>query len=263
MTSDQPLRGRAILVTRERLQARPLSEALAAIGARPVECPLIALAPPADWESVDRALARLAEYHGLIFTSANAVRFFLGRLRETGTRAEPLRRVPCFAVGPATAGAMQDQGFPVQAIPERFQAEGMISLLAKGDLAGKLFLFPRAREAREVLPRFLEQRGARVDLVVVYETRTARENRPLLLRILEAGNLDYLTFTSTSTVVAFGRLAGKGSAGGSWKTIPAACIGEITARAARHVGFTRVLTAGTPTLPSLVQAILDYDRRGA
>jgi len=264
MTTDSPLRGRSILVTRERSQAGALSRLLAAKGASPLECPLIALSPPPDWGPVDAALARLREYDGILFTSANAVRFFAQRLRATGTPLDLVRQVPGFAIGPATARALADEGFPAQAIADLGQAEGVMALLAKGKLAGKRFLFPRAREAREVLPRFLEERGARADLVVVYETRTAHENRPLLWHILKSENLDYLTFTSTSTVTAFGlMMAAVGSPEPSWRAIPAACIGEITAQAARGLGFPRVLAATAPTVQSLVQTITDYDRKGA
>src|SRR5437660_1555098 len=77
-----PLEGKRILVTRAREQAGALSERLQAVGAIPVEFPVIRIVPPQNWEPLDAALGKLflmdAVGHGergkqgyawLIFTS--------------------------------------------------------------------------------------------------------------------------------------------------------------------------------------------------
>jgi uroporphyrinogen III methyltransferase/synthase len=149
----------------------------------------------------------------------------------------------------------------VKALPDPFQAEGLEALLEEEEIRGKHFLFPRALKARERLPRFLEEKGARVDVVAVYETRNALENRDLLLDILTTVKLDYLTFTSSSTVRSFVEMAGTGPKRAAWRAIPAACIGEITAGAARSQGFHSILTARPSTTPGLVKAIVDHAKR--
>jgi len=255
---DKPLRGKSILVTRERSQAGVLSRSLDERGARTVVCPLIAFSPPSDWAPVDRCLERLSEYHGLLFTSANAVEFTFRRMEEQGIPVEDAQGIPTYAVGPATAEALASRGVVVRSLPDQYQAEGLASLLERETLQGKRFLFPRARKAREWLPGFLEEKGARVDLAVVYETRKAGENEGLLREVLRKEKLDYLTFTSSSTVSAFVALAGPGPTRDGWQTIPAACIGKITAEAARTEGFQCVLTARPSTIQGLVQAIEDH-----
>jgi uroporphyrinogen III methyltransferase/synthase len=146
----------------------------------------------------------------------------------------------------------------VDLLPDQYQAEGLASLLEQETVQGKRFLFPRARKAREWLPEFLEERGARVDLAVVYETRKADENADLLREILGKEKLDYLAFTSSSTVSAFTELAGSGPTKEAWRKITAACIGEITAATARAEGFLQILTAQSSTIPGLVKAIEDH-----
>lgn len=255
---EKPLRGKSILVTRERSQAGILARHLSARGARPLICPLIAFSPPSDWAPVDRCLERLAEYDALLFTSANAVELTFRRMKERGIPQERARGIPAYAVGPATAEALASQGVGVRRLPGQYQAEGLASLLEREPVRGRRFLFPRARKAREWLPAFLEERGARVDVAVVYETRQAGENEGLLREILEGERLDYLTFTSSSTVVAFVALAGP--PGDDWRGIPAACIGEITSETARAKGFHLLLTANPSTIPGLVEAIVDHAR---
>ncbi len=258
MPKDKPLMGKHVLVTRERAQAALLSGSLDAKGARSVVCPMIAFSPPSDWGPADRCLEQFSAYDGLLFTSANAVEFAFKRMEEKGIPPEGARRMTAYAVGPATAEALVSRGVKVKRLPDQFQAEGLASLLESEALRGKSFLFPRARKAREWLPRFLEEKGARVDVAVVYETRSAVENQDLLRKILAAGKLDYLTFTSGSTVRAFVEMAGSGPGREAWRAIPAACIGEVTAERARKDGFLRILTARPSTIPGLVQAIVDH-----
>lgn len=258
MMPETPLLGRKVLVTRDRTQAEALCRDLTARGARPLLCPLIAFAEPDDWRPVDRTIAALDSYHGIFFTSANAVRFFLGRMRRAGRQAEDLRALECFAVGPATAAVLAAEGIEVQDLPERQQAEGLVDLLGDRPLHGRRYLLPRARKAREILPRFLRERGAQADVVVVYETRTAEESRERLREILETDRVDYLTFTSGSTVRSFETLAPPHSAASARRGIPAACIGEVTAAAARSAGFRQVLVAHPSTASGLVAALVEH-----
>lgn len=258
MPGKKPLTGKSILVTREVSQAGALSRSLDERGAKTVVCPLISFSPPLDWAPVDHCLERLSEYHGLLFTSVNAVEFTFKRMEEQGIPLENARGITTYTVGPATAEALASRGVTVERLPDQYQAEGLASLLEKETVKGKRFLFPRARNAREWLPRFLEERGARVDLAVVYETRRADENAGLLREILGKEKLDYLAFTSSSTVSAFTALAGPGPAKEAWRKITAACIGEITAETARTEGFQHILTACPSTIPGLVQAIEEH-----
>ena len=69
-----PLAGRRVLVTRAVRQAGKLSDALRALGAEPVEVPVLEIAPPADLAPLDSALRSLDSYDWLILTSANTVR---------------------------------------------------------------------------------------------------------------------------------------------------------------------------------------------
>ena len=80
----KPLQDRRILITRRSEQAGPLVDALSALGATVVEVPLVAREPPADGAPLDDALARLAGYGWLAFTSANAVEAVAERLARTG-----------------------------------------------------------------------------------------------------------------------------------------------------------------------------------
>ena len=86
----KPLLGRRIVVTRARAQASGLAASLAALGAAVIQCPTIRIEPLADLAPLDRAIAGLAGYQWLVFTSVNGVKIFWERLRQAGLDARAL-----------------------------------------------------------------------------------------------------------------------------------------------------------------------------
>ncbi len=257
MPRKNALAGLNILITREQSQAALLSQLLQENGAQGIVCPLITFSPPSDWRPVDQALSNLSQYSGLFFTSVNGVKFFFERIKKNIKGRRLIQEIPCYAIGPATAKALAMQGIQVRALPEQFQAEGLIDILKNEEIKGQHFLFPRALKAREILPEFLIKNGAQVDIIVVYQTKKAEENKIKLQAILSEKKIDYLTFTSSSTVHAFDEMTDDEAFKISRQGIPAACIGEITAKAARSLEFCRILTAPRSTIPALVQTIID------
>src|SRR5690349_2281751 len=164
-----PLFGKRIVVTRAREQAGMLGAGLRALGANVIELPTIEIVPPADYGPLDRAIAELAAYDWLIFTSANGVRYFLDRLDRSRQDLRMLRARIC-AIGDATKAAVENLHLKVDLIGEEYVAESLVDAFQAIDLGGKRMLLPRAAVARDLLPRKLRERGARVDVVEAYRT---------------------------------------------------------------------------------------------
>jgi uroporphyrinogen III methyltransferase/synthase len=250
-----PLFGRRVLVTRSREQAPALAAALRRAGAEPVVVPLLELAPPAEPGELDGALAELAAYDALLFTSGNAVRAFAARAAERGVSLRGLAaRVYC--VGPGTAEAARAAGLEVHGVPERrFDAEGLLEHVARElPPSGRRFLLPRAEEARETLPEGLRAAGARVDAVTVYRTIAAPADAPALRERLRHGELDALTFTSPSAAKHFAALLDAGSREAARRCVVAA-IGPVTAEALRNLGLAADCVAERPDDACLVEAL--------
>ena len=194
-----PLQGRRILITRARDQAGVFADLLRERGAEVLLAPAIRFEPPDSWDAADRAIARLGRFTLVIFTSANGVEAFFGRLEERGGLLSDLHATLA-AIGPRTAEALKRRGLSVDLLPESFRAEGIVDALKGRDPRGEEVLIPRAQEARDLLIVELEKRGARVTVASVYRTRRDDESREPLIRTLESGGLDMVTFTASSTV---------------------------------------------------------------
>ncbi|HSH81052.1 MAG TPA: uroporphyrinogen-III synthase [Herpetosiphonaceae bacterium] len=248
-----PLRGRRILVTRAEEQAEAFVRRLRDLGAVPVLCPTIAIAAPDDFAGLDGAIARLDSYDWIIFTSVNGVRFFFERLSATGRSAESLGHLQIGAIGPATSAAVAEHGHTVAFVPAEYVAESIVAGI--GDVAGKRVLLPRADIARKALVEGLAAKGAIVDEVVAYRTvaRTPRNAADIW-----AGGIDIATFTSPSTVQNFVALFEDGGALQALGGATIACIGPITAAAARRAGIPVTIVAPEHTLHGLVEALIRF-----
>lgn len=255
---SRPLFGRRILVTRAEEQTEEFTDLLETLGAQTISFSTIKIVPPVSWDSLDHAIEQIDVYDGLIFTSANGVRFFRERVRARGLDLRILKDLSITAIGPRTAKEIETWGILVDLIPSEFQAEGVVSVLAKKGIAGKRFLLPRAKEARELLPEEIQRKGGAVDVVAAYETVKPQYTRQEIEALLSGSRIDMVTFASSSTLRNFIEIIGKEASRAWIASSPIACIGPITAKTADEFGLKVDVIPKEYTFPALADAICAY-----
>jgi uroporphyrinogen III methyltransferase/synthase len=166
----RPLHGRRVVVTRARAQASGLAALLRNLGAEVVELPAIRIEPLIEAEEVRAAAAAIGVYELVCLTSPNGVRLLFEAIAAADLDSRALAGVTVAAIGPGTARALAKRGVVADVVPERFVAEGLVEALADVEVEGSRVLVARAADARDVLPEYFEQRGAKVDVVALYET---------------------------------------------------------------------------------------------
>ena len=250
----KPLWNKRILVTRARAQASELSEQIRALGGQALEYPSIMIQPEADQSSLYHAFTHISDYDWLCFTSVNGVEIFFTELDRQERDVRDLAGIALAAIGPATAAALQRRGLRVEMVPDEFKAEEFAAALLTRVRAGERLLLPRAAGARAVLPEQLRVAGVLVDEIIVYQAVKDAGAATTLSAILAEQKLDYITFTSSSTVNNFV----ESCEGREWLAggVKIACIGPITAETARRHGLRVDLIAERYTIDSLVEAIV-------
>jgi uroporphyrinogen III methyltransferase / synthase len=254
----RPLFGQTVVVTRTRQQASDLSERLGALGASVIEAPTIELAPPGEWAQVDEELRRIGTYDWVVFTSRNGVTFARQRLAEHGLDARAFGNAKVAAIGDATARAVRDELFlNVDLCPESFVADALADALARGGhVKGARFLLLRADIARPVLRERLQRDGAaEVRDVAIYETRQAASLPQPLLDALDAGEVTWVTFTSSSTARNFAALLGPDYLD-RLRDVQIASIGPITTSTLRELQLEPTVQADTFNIDGLIEALL-------
>ena len=245
------LRGRRVVVTRAPHQAGELVEMLHERGAEALLYPCIAIAPPPDSRDLDQALRDLCAgaYDWLLLTSANTVEALSQRAAALNFSLAGLHAA---AVGPATANSARERlGLDVSIVAEEHISESLAASL--NPAPGTRLLLPQADLAPQTLAHLLRDAGASVRVVTVYQTVIGQGgvNLPALLR---AGQVDALTFTSSSTVRnGLTRLRNEG--GHIPQSLFIACIGPKTARTAAEAGLTRLIVPDDYTLAAMLDAL--------
>jgi uroporphyrinogen III methyltransferase/synthase len=253
----QPLFGKRVLITRPAHQVAPTAAMLRGRGAQPLPFPTIAITDPPDPEPARRAAAELESYQLVVFTSDNAVARFFTQLEELGRDARAFGRSKVAAIGPATAAGLRRRGIEPDVVAERFVAEALAEAILRAidDPANCRVLLPRALVAREALPEALRLAGMAVDVVPVYQTRSAAGAEAERLRsMLRDGEVDVVTLTSSSTVDQLVALLGE-AACELLESTTLASIGPITTATAEQHGLTVAVTAEHSTSEGLIDAL--------
>ena len=252
-----PLAGKRILVTRAREQIEEFSHLIQRYGAHVIAFPTIEIAPPEDWHPLDEAIEKLDSYDWVIFTSVNGVRFFTQRLYEKGINITILAEKKICAIGPRTQRELEKLGLTVTFCPSEYRAEAVADGLKTIGIQGEKILLPRARGARKILPEALQEAGAVVNEVEVYQAVKSAKGKNALESIIKRG-IDVVTFTSSSTVRNFMELLSNRSV---MNEVKVAVIGPITAETTRDYGLEPHIIPQEYTIPALVEAIVEYFQR--
>lgn len=256
-----PLAGRRIVLTRPAAQAGDFASTVEALGGIPVVAPAISIASPDGWTVVDAALRRIGTYDWIVFTSANAVRALVDRATAIGVRRDELGLSRLAAVGPTTARVIEDLLRPPDLVPSTHNADALGHELV--DVAGARVLLPRGDLADDSLPQALRAHGAVPDTVVVYRT-VPGDGLASIVDGICAASIDAVLFASASAVHFVDAALAEAGVAVSDAPVPlpvAACLGSVTAVAARAVGFPNVIVSEGTSQPELIDRVVRWFAR--
>ncbi|MEJ2256895.1 MAG: uroporphyrinogen-III synthase [Woeseiaceae bacterium] len=246
---EGPLEGVGVLVTRPRTQASELVSAIESQGGTAWCFPVLEIAP-FDALHVRNRVSSLGKPDIAIFVSRNAV--------EHGIEFTDGAEIA--VIGPATARAVAHAGRVVDVQPaDGFDSEHLLAEERLQNVDGQRIRIIRGGEGRELLANELQQRGATVEYLSVYERRLP-EAKPEMLADLEArwreGRINVVTVMSVASLDHLVRL------------LPAWCLqrledtplvtpaGRVIKEMLRRYPASRPVQARGPGAEDMVQAII-------
>jgi len=248
-----PLAGKTVLITRPARQAGRLAARLAELGAAVVQAPAVRIEPPGDFAPLDAALGRLGQFDWLVLTSANGAEAVLARMGALGLDARALGGVKIAVVGPATAEALAEKFVTADLVPPRFTTESLAETLTGQPLAGRSVLLARSETAAPGLPEALRRAGASVEQAIAYRAVCPAELPDAAAEALRKNEVDWIAFTSSSTVANLLTLAGRRGIDLSGTKL--AAIGPVTAEAIEAAGLVPAVVADPHTADGLAEAV--------
>ncbi|MDR2393681.1 MAG: uroporphyrinogen-III C-methyltransferase [Treponema sp.] len=247
----KPLRGLRIGVSRPSGKESRLSELLTDAGAEVVPIPAIQTVPLQETPLLEQVLASVRSRDWLAFTSPQGVEVFFAKLTAYQRDIRSLGGIRFAAIGGATSAALEARGLLVDLVPESCNGRSLGMALAQAVKSDERVIIPRAKIGTDEVLKPLQAAGIDCLDIPIYDTLpTAGYLDPSYQELLLEG-LDWLTFTSASTVEGFRAIAGVDM----MRRFKALCIGRQTAAAAAGYGM-ETLVADTASMESMVEKLI-------
>ncbi|MBP1968812.1 uroporphyrinogen-III synthase [Virgibacillus natechei] len=246
------LHGKKILITREARQANEFTEKVLKYGGKPIEVPLLKLTGKNHTDN-RRFFQDLTMYEWIFFTSTNGVHYFFQLASEYQIDTGVLKDKKLAVVGHKTGNVLKTYGFTADFIPTTYNATVMASEFLNRYTVDNPILLVRGNRSRDVIPVEFSKHGVAYDSMEVYEITYNYQMTERLNAVSRDYDIDFITFTSPSTVEAFTEMTMVHS--GNEVCV---CIGTTTEMRARELGFTTIITAEEFTIDGMLTCISEF-----
>lgn len=244
--------GKKVVVTRARKQSSDLSEKINSLGGKAVELPVIKIEKNDDTE-LRKEIENLRDYTHIVFTSRNGVELFFETLDDMGLDSRVFFGVKVCSIGAGTSEELMKRGIKADIVPERFVAESLFEEMKKTVKSSDRILIPRSENAREFLADRLNE-ICEVTEVFSYKTVIDEKSREIAEDVLKS-DVDYVTFTSSSTVKNLVEIAGE-----NYKELlegkKLVSIGPITSRTIEEFGLEVYKEAEVSTIQGVMDVLI-------
>ncbi len=256
----KPLFGKTVMVTRTRKKNSELRQKISELGGKTFELPTIDIQ---DKKDIGKTLIERLEskrYSHIALTSHNSVDIFFKNLVKEGYDFRKLAGIKIASVGSATSRAIRRYGFLPDIESSQSTGKDLAGLILEDIGSGGLFvspsvLFPCSEIASKVMEEVMESGQVDLDRVDLYTNTVNMAIKDELLEILKKEDIDYITFTSSSTVKYLVEILGDDK--GLIRDIKKVSIGSITSQTIRDLGFELDIESDQASIDSMVSAILD------
>ncbi len=247
--SRLPLYGKTIAVTRHEEHSSGLAGRLRTAGANVIECPCIHTESLVTKRMARELKIEVKGYDIIVFTSASGVRAVMEGIYDIGCDARVFGDTRIAVIGSATASALEGYGLRADIIPDKYSGRALGKALSKAAERGGRILMLRSVEANRRLNEILDEAGAEYKEIAVY--RTIPECELNITDLINKGKIDYVTFTSGSTVHGFMQFHKHADL----SSFTAVCIGDTTAEEAGRCGMSCIISQNA-SVDSMLNTII-------
>ena len=234
--SRLPLKGKRVVVTRPEDRAESLSGKLRKMGAYVIEYPCIETISLLDDSLVYDILEKIKLYDYIAFTSPAGVKYVFDSFFERNIDGRVFFGKKIAVIGKATGDELKKYGLFYDIIPENHDGKSLGILL--GRIAeGKKVLLLRAKEGGADITEEFQKAKVLFDDTAVYYTKYINNDGDVLKNKILNGEVDYVTFTSSSIVKAFTNCVKQG-----YDKFTGVCIGEKTNSEAIKYGINTIVS---------------------
>ncbi len=257
----RPLKNKTIVLTRTVEQSKESAAIFSELGADVIVFPTLEIVAPNNWARFDELILSGQKTDFIVFTSAHTVTMFIKRCGELNKQID-FEKIKVVAVGNKTKSICEENNIKVDIIPKKFSGEGVVEELSKYDLKNKLVFIPRSAIGREDLPKGLEELGAKIITVPVYNVSLpSKESIKQSTEQLHSSKPDVFIFTSPSTFENFLLIMNINNPVSFFKNYDVAAIGPTTKTAIENNKVKVSIMPDEFTIKGLANKMIEFYKK--
>ena len=257
----RPLKNKTIVLTRTIEQSKESAAIFSELGADVIVFPTLEIVPPNNWDKFDEVILSSQKIDFVVFTSAHAVTMFIKRCGELNKPID-FTSIKVVAVGNKTKSICEENNIKVDIVPKKFSGEGVVEELSKYDLKDKLVFIPRSAIGREGLPQGLEELGAKIITVPIYNVSLpSKESIKQNIEQLNSSKPDVFIFTSPSTFENFLLIMNINNPVSFFKNYDVAAIGPTTKTAIENSKVKVSIMPEEFTIKGLANKMIEFYKK--
>src|SRR5699024_9770084 len=154
--------------------------------------------------------------------------------------------------------ALMEHGYEADFIPSTYNAETMAKEFMSMYPPDQSIMLVRGKRSRPVLVDAFTEEGRMFTSLEVYETTTNYNIKEKFNYVITNESIDFITFTSPSTVEAFVTLVSESF---DRRKDVIVCIGTTTEKRALELGFSTILVPDVFTIEGMLEKMSEYERK--
>ncbi len=223
-----------------------------------ISFPTIIISLVNDTTKFYKSINSIEDYDYIVFTSMNAVNSFIELIGNKNLDFN-FNKLKVICVGKKTASACKQNGIPVNLVPNKFSASGVVEIFSATDLTNRKFFVPSSKIARNELKLELEAKGASVTMVPIYTVAKPMQSELTVSPAYIRKNIpDIFAFTSPSTFNNFIKILDIENTAEFFHGSTIVAIGPTTARAITDSKVNVDIIPEEFTVIGILKAINEY-----
>ncbi|MFD2618134.1 uroporphyrinogen-III synthase [Terrilactibacillus laevilacticus] len=253
---NQVLKGKRIIVTREKKQSQSMCKRIHDYGGTCIQVPLISYTPVSfSPKEKEELLADVEQATWVIFTSQNAFHFFI----ELVPNLSILEDKHIAVVGDKTAAYLKSFGLEPDLSPKRFTSRALYEqILQEVNGQETSFFIPVSQMANQQWIQDLRKKGYQIKSKTIYHTVKNEASKQLLRDCFHRKVVDVVTLASSSAVTFFVQMVQELNLDKFSARVIYACIGSKTAAVAKKYGLAPIIVPKKYTTNTMIDAVCQY-----
>lgn len=200
----------------------------------------------------------LSSFNSIIFTSENAVKYFLLKIAELKIIFQP-EKFFIISIGEKTSDTCKQNNIQINFQPSKFSWEYLLEQLSDSDLNNKNILVPCSNLSEPSKYKQLEKTGAKVTVLPIYRN-DVNDTKNLVkeIKLLQNTEIDIYIFTSPSTFNGFLEIMNITEPAKYFNNKNIAVIGPVTEKRLHSFGVFPNIKPDNFSIEYLVEAIKKF-----